>query len=279
MDPAAQGAGDLRRRLPARADRRCSPSASCSAASSTATARTASARSASLQPMADIGKLLFKEQFRPRTSIGWLFALAPAISMMTAVATIAIIPFSDTVDIFGTAGRALRHRPEHRDPLRVRVRRHRVLRADARRLGVGLEVLVPRLDARRRAADLLRGRAGPRARRRGDDGRLAVADRDRRVRRRTHLWFIIPQFVGFLIFLVAGFAETNRAAVRPRRGRRRARRRLQHRVRRRPLRRVLRGRVPEHGRRLGAHRDAVPRRLGHPVLATRRRGSTRSSCS
>ena len=55
-----------------------------------------------LQPMADIGKLIFKQQFRPRTSVGWLFALAPAISMMTAVATIAIIPFSDVVDIFGT---------------------------------------------------------------------------------------------------------------------------------------------------------------------------------
>jgi NADH-quinone oxidoreductase subunit H len=55
-----------------------------------------------LQPMADIGKLLFKAQFRPRSAIGWLFALAPAISMLTAVATIAIIPFSNTVDIFGT---------------------------------------------------------------------------------------------------------------------------------------------------------------------------------
>src|SRR3954463_8221904 len=55
-----------------------------------------------LQPMADIGKLIVKEQFRPRSSIGWLFGLAPAISMLTAVATIAVIPFSDTVDIFGT---------------------------------------------------------------------------------------------------------------------------------------------------------------------------------
>jgi NADH-quinone oxidoreductase subunit H len=26
-----------------------------------------------------------------------------------------------------------------------------------------------------------------------------------------HIWFIIPQLVGFLIFMVAGFAETNRA--------------------------------------------------------------------
>ena len=39
-----------------------------------------------LQPMADIGKLLFKEQFRPNGAIGWMFALAPAISMFTAVA-------------------------------------------------------------------------------------------------------------------------------------------------------------------------------------------------
>ena len=33
---------------------------------------------------------------------GWLFAIAPVISMLTAVATVAIIPFSNTVDIFGT---------------------------------------------------------------------------------------------------------------------------------------------------------------------------------
>lgn len=54
------------------------------------------------QPLADIIKLLTKEQFRPRTSIGWLFAIAPLISIMTAVAAFAIIPFGDTVDIFGT---------------------------------------------------------------------------------------------------------------------------------------------------------------------------------
>ena len=60
------------------------------------------------------------------------------------------------------------------------------------------------------------------------------------------MWYIVPQFVGFLIFLVASFAETNRAAVRPGRGRRRAGRRLQHRVRRLEVRGVLLRRVPEH---------------------------------
>ena len=59
------------------------------------------------------------------------------------------------------------------------------------------------------------------------------------------MWFVVPQFVGFLIFLVAGFAGDRARAVRPARGRRRDRRRLQHRVRRDALRLVLHGRV--HG--------------------------------
>src|SRR5439155_12415651 len=47
-------------------------------------------------------KLLTKEQFRPKTSIGWLFALAPIISITCAVAVFAVIPFGRTQDIFGT---------------------------------------------------------------------------------------------------------------------------------------------------------------------------------
>jgi len=55
-----------------------------------------------LQPLADILKLLTKEQFRPATSVGFLFALAPMISILTAVAAFAIIPFGDVQNIFGT---------------------------------------------------------------------------------------------------------------------------------------------------------------------------------
>ena len=44
-----------------------------------------------------------------------------------------------------------------------------------------------------------------------DDRRLAVAHRHRRRPGAGGIWFIVPQFVGFCIFLVAGFAETNRA--------------------------------------------------------------------
>ncbi len=55
-----------------------------------------------LQPLADILKLLTKEQFRPTTSVGFLFAIAPMISILTAVGAFAIIPFGDVQDIFGT---------------------------------------------------------------------------------------------------------------------------------------------------------------------------------
>ena len=41
-----------------------------------------------LLPLADIGKLLFKEQSRPTTSIGALFIIAPLISILTAVASL-----------------------------------------------------------------------------------------------------------------------------------------------------------------------------------------------
>src|SRR3981189_2428868 len=55
-----------------------------------------------LTPIADIVKLLTKQQFRPNTSIGWLFVLAPLISITTAVAALAIVPFGDVQDVFGT---------------------------------------------------------------------------------------------------------------------------------------------------------------------------------
>src|SRR5439155_10579115 len=54
-----------------------------------------------LQPLADIAKLLGKEQFRPRNAAGLLYAIAPAISVVTAVAAMAVIPFGDGAHIFG----------------------------------------------------------------------------------------------------------------------------------------------------------------------------------
>ena len=55
-----------------------------------------------MQPLAEIVKFARKENTRPHTAIPFLYILAPVISILTAVAALAIIPFGDTVDIFGT---------------------------------------------------------------------------------------------------------------------------------------------------------------------------------
>ena len=47
------------------------------------------------QPLADIIKLATKEDFRPSTSVGFLYALAPIISIVTAFAAFAILPFGN----------------------------------------------------------------------------------------------------------------------------------------------------------------------------------------
>src|SRR5437868_723533 len=55
-----------------------------------------------MQPLAEIVKFATKEPFRPSTSVGFLFRAAPAISILTAVTALAIIPFGDVQNIFGT---------------------------------------------------------------------------------------------------------------------------------------------------------------------------------
>src|SRR5215218_8496993 len=46
-----------------------------------------------LQPLADMLKLISKEQNTPETAVPWLMAIAPAIAVATSVATLAVIPF------------------------------------------------------------------------------------------------------------------------------------------------------------------------------------------
>ena len=53
------------------------------------------------QPFADGGKLLFKEEIIPKNAEKWLFILGPAIAMITATITSAVIPWGGTLPIFG----------------------------------------------------------------------------------------------------------------------------------------------------------------------------------
>jgi NADH-quinone oxidoreductase subunit H len=162
-----------------------------------------------LQPMADIGKLLFKEQFRPRNAIGWMYALAPAISMFTAVAVLALIPFSDTVDIFGTQVGLYGIDPSIG-----------ILYAFAFG-GIAFYGLMlggwasgskyAFLGSMRAAAQLISYEIAQGLALIGVvmmAGSLSLTEIVEY--QASHLWLFIPQFVGFIVFFVAGFAETNR---------------------------------------------------------------------
>jgi NADH-quinone oxidoreductase subunit H len=61
-----------------------------------------------LQPMADIVKLLFKEELRPRAADALLFALAPIISAACAFAAFSVVPFGAETTLFGLLPEGLR---------------------------------------------------------------------------------------------------------------------------------------------------------------------------
>jgi NADH-quinone oxidoreductase subunit H len=54
-----------------------------------------------LQPLADGLKLFFKEEIIPDFSSKFLFILGPALAMITAIMTGAIVPWGDTIHFFG----------------------------------------------------------------------------------------------------------------------------------------------------------------------------------
>src|SRR5713101_9543381 len=54
-----------------------------------------------LQPIADVIKLMFKEELRPRAADALLFALAPIISATAAFAAFAVVPFGAETTFFG----------------------------------------------------------------------------------------------------------------------------------------------------------------------------------
>ncbi|MEO8719869.1 MAG: complex I subunit 1 family protein, partial [Ginsengibacter sp.] len=54
-----------------------------------------------LQPMADGLKLFFKEEIVPEFSSKFLFILGPILAMLTAIMVSAVIPWGDTLHVFG----------------------------------------------------------------------------------------------------------------------------------------------------------------------------------
>ena len=160
-----------------------------------------------LQPLADVGKLLGKESFRPQNAVATLFVLGPALVVLSAVLALAILPFGDVKDGVGFYG------------IDVSIGILYFFAAGS----IGFYGLLlggwasgskySFLGAMRAAAQLISYEVSMGLALLGVvfmAGSLSLVDIVR-AQGTQQIWFIIPQLVGFLIFMVAGFAETNRA--------------------------------------------------------------------
>jgi NADH-quinone oxidoreductase subunit H len=172
-----------------------------------------------LQPIADVVKLMFKEELRPKAADPLLFALAPILSATAAFAAFAVVPFGASTTFFGLLS----------EPLRLQVADVNVavlvifaiasmgvygivlagwssnskysllggLRSSAQMISYELSygtalagVLL--VSNSMSLADIVNGQAGT---------WFGFIPR----------WYLFLQPLGFLIFMTAGIAETNRA--------------------------------------------------------------------
>ena len=158
-----------------------------------------------LQPLADAVKLITKEHYRPRAAVPALYYIAPSIVVFTGVATLAIIPFGNVQDGFGLYGIDV--------PIGILY-----FFAFGSLAFYGLLLggwasgsKYSFLGAMRAAAQLISYEVSMALALLGAimmAGSLSLVSV---VEAQNQIWYVIPQFVGFLVFMVAGFAETNRA--------------------------------------------------------------------
>jgi NADH-quinone oxidoreductase subunit H len=162
-----------------------------------------------LQPLAEIVKFATKEPSRPATSVGFLFRIAPMIAIVTAVGALAVIPFGDVQRIFGQPV-GLYGIDVSIGPLYV------FALAGISFYGVMLGGWASGskyafLGAMRGAAQLISYEVSQSLAIIGVVITAQTLSLTGIVHAQARLWFFIPQFVGFLIYMVASFAETNRA--------------------------------------------------------------------
>jgi NADH-quinone oxidoreductase subunit H len=161
-----------------------------------------------MQPVADIGKLLGKEHSRPHTSVGLLFVIAPILSILTAVAALAIIPFGPVVDIGGT--------PVGLYGLDVSIGPLYLFAFGAIAFyglmlgGWSSGSKYSFLGAMRAAAQLISYEVSQGLALVGVVMTAGTLSLTGIVHAQEGMWYFIPQLVGFLVFLTASFAETNR---------------------------------------------------------------------
>jgi len=156
-----------------------------------------------LQPAADAGKMFFKEDLTPQTADPFIFKLAPFIALFTAIATFSVIPFSETgrtvwgvgnvdagilvvfaITSIGVYGISLAGWSSgSKFPLLGAVR------STAQMISYELAITMSVVGVLVLA---------------GTTSLVGIVHAQR------HMWYVLPQCVGFVIYLVSAVAETNR---------------------------------------------------------------------
>jgi NADH-quinone oxidoreductase subunit H len=162
-----------------------------------------------MQPLAEIVKFATKEAFRPTTSVAYLFRIAPMIVILTAVTSLALVPFGDVQHVFGQRV-GLYGIDVSVGPLFVfafgGISFYGIMLG-----GWASGSKYSFLGAMRGAAQLISYEVSQGLALVGviiTSGTLSLTGI---VHAQGGMWYFIPQFVGFIIFLVASFAETNRS--------------------------------------------------------------------
>jgi NADH-quinone oxidoreductase subunit H len=162
-----------------------------------------------LQPLAEILKFATKEPSRPTTSVGFLFRIAPMIAILTAVSALALLPFGNVQHVFGQRV-GLYGIDVSIGPLYV------FALAGISFYGIMLGGWASGskysfLGAMRGAAQLISYEVSQGLSLVGVVITAQTLSLTGIVHAQASMWYFVPQLVGFLIFMVASFAETNRA--------------------------------------------------------------------
>jgi NADH-quinone oxidoreductase subunit H len=163
-----------------------------------------------LQPIADLLKLLHKESFQPTAAIDWLYILGPYLAAFTALTTFSVIPFGPGWDVAGV------YVPGQVADIDIAL----LLIFAIGSIGIygfiiggwSSDSKYALLGSMRTCAQLVSYEVS-----------LAISVLGVIIMAKTlsltgiveaqadTLWYAVPQFVGLLVFLLAGTAETARA--------------------------------------------------------------------
>ena len=163
-----------------------------------------------LQPIADLLKLLNKESFQPTEAINWAFVLGPFLAAFTALTTFSVIPFGPGWTIGGV------YIPGQVADLNIAL----ILIFAIGSIGVYGFILggwssdskYALLGSMRTCAQLVSYEVSLALSVLGVvimGQSLSLVDIAEK--QQATMWFVVPQFVGFIVFFISGIAETNRA--------------------------------------------------------------------